>query len=69
MEIPKEYIPYGPEWEKEITKLPKAAIIKMFASKGTELSDLRDKHAFLCKEYNRVIDKLNELDGTDTTGS
>lgn len=24
----KEYIPYGPEWEKEMSKFPKAQLIK-----------------------------------------
>ena len=59
MEIEKQYVPFGPEWEREINKLPKSAIIKMLANKGTQLNELQEKHAFLAKEYNRILDKLN----------
>lgn len=31
-----DYIPYGEEWEKEISKLSKSQIIEMFASIGKE---------------------------------
>lgn len=27
--VPDNYIPYGPEWEKEMMKLPKAILIAM----------------------------------------
>ena len=35
-----EYIPYGPEWEKEMMKLPKSMLIKMFKSKCLELQNI-----------------------------
>lgn len=44
----KEYVPYGPEWKKEIKKLPKNMIIEMLAKKGVEHNDLKEK-------YNRLL--------------
>lgn len=37
----KEFIPYGPEWEKEISKLPKESIIAMLKNKGEECAGLQ----------------------------
>ena len=33
----KNYVPYGPEWKKEMTKLPKSYIIELFRHKVREL--------------------------------
>lgn len=40
-----EYIPFGPEWEKEMMKLPKKAIIDMFRTKCKEVQNLKNEQA------------------------
>jgi hypothetical protein len=32
----KEYTPYGPEWEKDVMKLPKKFIIQLLAKKSKQ---------------------------------
>lgn len=39
----KEYVPYGEEWKKEISKLRKDLIIDMLAKKGEEGFALREE--------------------------
>ncbi len=43
MSIDKNYIPYGPEWEKEIKKLPKEVIVTMLRNKGQEVALLKEQ--------------------------
>jgi hypothetical protein len=57
----EEYTPYDIEWVTEISKLPKAVIITMFANKGTELDLLREKYDSLHTEYKKAIDKLSKV--------
>ena len=44
------YEPYGPEWQKEMMKLPKKIIVKMFAefaqSAKTEIERLKPEKEF-----------------------
>jgi hypothetical protein len=46
-EVKAEYVPYGTEWEKEVFKIRKASIIKMFGdamrSKDVEIEHLQEK--------------------------
>lgn len=51
----EEYTPYGIEWVTEISKLPKAVIIKMLANKGNEFDLLREKYTRLHVEYKKMI--------------
>lgn len=48
------YIPYGPEWEKEMMKLPKAAIIGMLRkakAPSTELDEFLEDNAVAFAEW------------------
>jgi phage-related minor tail protein len=40
---PKDYLPYGKEWEKEMMKVPKKYIIDMVRNKQVEIDNLRNK--------------------------
>ena len=65
------YEPFGTEWENEIKKMPKDAIIKMFAEKGKKLDETKSllldatrnlghpayEHSYATKE---AIDELRE---------
>lgn len=42
-EPPKEYLPYGNEWENEMMKVPKKFIIDMVRNKQVEIDNLRNK--------------------------
>lgn len=35
----KEYEPYGDEWKKDVMKLPKAAIVDLFAKLGKKYNE------------------------------
>lgn len=41
-EIKDDYTPFGPEWEKELIKFPKAYIIDMYRKKCLELQKLQN---------------------------
>ena len=41
------YIPYGPEWAKEVTKMPKAALIAMLVAASKERDRLRAENEWL----------------------
>lgn len=38
-----EYIPYGPDWEAEMKKLPKSMLIEMLREQGKECDALKDE--------------------------
>jgi hypothetical protein len=42
-EPPKDYLPYGKKWEKEMMKVPKKYIIDMVRNKQVEIDNLRNK--------------------------
>lgn len=59
-----EYVPYGPEWAKEINKLPKKAIIEMMSRLGTERDKLRDIRADLLAVMTEISEgygRYNEV--------
>lgn len=39
----ENFIPFGPEWEKEMMKLPKKVIIDMFRTKCIEVQNLKNE--------------------------
>jgi len=50
--LPKEYMPYGAEWFRVTSKLPKNVIIAMFASLAEEHASVKAKYEslqVLCK--------------------
>lgn len=51
-EPPKEYLPYGKEWEKEMMKVPKKFIIDMVRNKQVEIDNLRNK---LYTKWDRIV--------------
>ncbi len=51
-EPPKEYLPYGIEWEKEMMKIPKKFIIDMVRKKQVEIDTLRMS---LCNKSKDII--------------
>jgi hypothetical protein len=42
MKTATTYLPYSEEWEKEISKMPKSAIIKMASSIGKDKEKFKD---------------------------
>lgn len=52
-----DYIPYGEEWKKEISKLPKAAIIEMAAKLGQE-KDLFESKAL---KWDSLVQGLENI--------
>ena len=49
-----EYVPYGPEWAKEVARLPKARLVEMLRQSGLERDRLRDALA-KAREWARMI--------------
>lgn len=52
------YEPFGEEWAKEVSKLPKAIIIKMLANKGKECDNLQFADKIIIKDYNQQIEQM-----------
>lgn len=52
----KEYEVFGPEWVKEMNKLPKAVIIEMLAKKGNEMWELRERERFIKPTDQQLIE-------------
>lgn len=40
--MPENYTPYGPEWEKEVMKMPKKAIIQLYKNQCIQRKRLED---------------------------
>lgn len=40
----KNYIPFGEEWQKELSKFPKPEIIRMLSEAKTSMKDRESKH-------------------------
>lgn len=49
----ENYMPYGEEWKKEISKLPKNAIVEIASGIGKEKEDLKEAADFRlqCRHY------------------
>lgn len=54
-----EYIPYGDEWKKEVSKLSKELIIEMFSKKGIECDKHIDQRA---EAIGRVIEGKEKIE-------
>lgn len=50
MEKKDDYIPFGEEWEKEMSRLPKAYTINMLAAKGIKLDGITEENETLKME-------------------
>lgn len=54
MNTETEYIPYGPEWEKEMNKFPKAMLIKQLAKahlKRQEVEECLENYAKVMEQF------------------
>jgi hypothetical protein len=50
----EEYTPYGPEWEKDVMKLPKKTIIQLLAKKSKQ----RDSLEYQLELMNKTVGEL-----------
>ena len=57
----ENYTPFGEEWKKEISKLPKSAIIELAAKLGQEKSDFENS----AKNYKDLSNKIAECYGKE----
>jgi len=56
-----DYIPYGEEWIKEMNKLPKDAILRMFSKMGIEKNQELKQLQSSLKEKDQEIERLNVI--------
>jgi len=65
--IDPQYKPYGPEWAKEVTKMPKAALIAMLVAASKERDRLRAENEWLAarqgRDQRRTISVSETVDG------
>jgi hypothetical protein len=64
-----DYVPYGEEWQKEMSQLPKGMIIKMFSKKATEQASTISEQELEIERLKGLIEKAHYKgynDGSDT---
>ena len=64
MTLTKDYIPYGVEWEKEMTRLPKAEIIKMLREAHAGTTDSKVVGIMTLYDANHQVEGIiNDYEG------
>ena len=64
----QEYEPYGKEWDEEISKLPKADLIKMIRQDGLERSNSMNREEMclaMADEILKLVDPPMEQQNED----
>lgn len=57
----ESYVPFGPEWEKEISNLTKPVLIKLVAGIIRKKSEEVDKLKMQLSHYKALAERMTEL--------